>query len=387
MANRCIALLSIAPWLLCSLALFAQEDATPDAPGARTSKLSIHGFLSQAYAMTDGLQLVGIPEEGTTDYRNVALQFRYDMTSRDTLIVQFSHTRQGGLVTQPLKDDVEIDWAFYQHSFADGSYLKVGRVPMPIGIYNEIRDVGTLLPFYAPPFSLYYEDQFASERIDGLVVGRTFRPDSPWKLDVDVYGGGWTTAEARQYGTEESVLAEATVSDAFGTQIWLSTPVPGLRFGLGAHRFDVTGGLLRAGESDRWEAKFLSIDGDFDRFVIRSEVYFRELPLALPGAGGTKVKSESYYVQLGYRIANWAIFVQVERAGLYTKIPFLPPFDIQVWKDNAVAVNYKFRPDLVVKLELHDNEGFFAENVGGYNIFADPPGETRYGIASLSVSF
>src|SRR5882724_11493390 len=31
--------------------------------------LVIHGFLSQAYAFSDGNQIIGIPKQGTADYR------------------------------------------------------------------------------------------------------------------------------------------------------------------------------------------------------------------------------------------------------------------------------------------------------------------------------
>jgi len=384
MVNRCTVLLSVAPWLLCSLALFAQEDATQEAPGDRTSKLSMHGFLSQAYVRSDGFQLLGIPEDGTADYRDMALQFRYAMSPRDTFIVQLSHTRKGRSLVQPLREDIELDWAFYQHGFDHGTYLKVGRIPMPIGIYNEIRDVGTLLPFYSPPFSVYSEDRFAAEQIDGLLVSHRFGPNSPWELGVDVYGGGWSMIEA---SVGYAQPARADVRDAFGMQLWLSTPVSGLRFGLGANRFDVSGGLFRVGESDRWEAEFFSIDGDFDRFLIRAELYHRELPLALAGGRGLDAKSDSYYLQLGYRLGSWAIYVQGERSELRASLANLLTFNADLWEDYALALTYAFHANIVLKVEIHDNESYFTENVIGGNFLVDPPSETTYGLTSLSVSF
>ena len=67
------------------------------------SKLSIHGFLTQAYATAEFSKggptpdevTLGIPEDGTFDYRVLALQFRYDITPEDTMIVQFSSRSLG----------------------------------------------------------------------------------------------------------------------------------------------------------------------------------------------------------------------------------------------------------------------------------------------------
>jgi hypothetical protein len=53
--------------------------------------------------------------------------------------------------------------------------------------------------------------------------------------------------------------------------------------------------------------------------------------------------------------------------------------------DRALGVNYAVRPDCVLKLEHHWNEGFTPE-VPRQNFFA-PKLETRYWIASLSASF
>ena len=47
---------------------------------------------------------------------------------------------------QVFQPDVALDWLFYEHRFADGA-VKVGRVKIPFGIYNEVRDVGTLLAY------------------------------------------------------------------------------------------------------------------------------------------------------------------------------------------------------------------------------------------------
>lgn len=104
-------------------------------------KITIHGYLSQAYAISDGNHVVGIPEKGTTDYRTAALQMRVQISPKDIFAVQISHERIGKSRVQTVHDDLELDWMFYEHRFGN-SAVKVGRLPIPFGIYNELRDVG-----------------------------------------------------------------------------------------------------------------------------------------------------------------------------------------------------------------------------------------------------
>ena len=115
------------------------------------SKLNIHGYLTQAYAISDGNKIFGISPHGSADYRNLALQFRYDANPSNTIVFQFSHERLGSTPIMLLKEDVELDWGFFEHRFRNAISIKVGKIQIPLGIYNEIRDVGVLLPFYRLP--------------------------------------------------------------------------------------------------------------------------------------------------------------------------------------------------------------------------------------------
>ena len=101
------------------------------------SKLSIHGYVSQAWATSEDHQIFGIPTDGTTDYRDLALQLRYDQSRENVFVVQLRHQRLGESPQAASMDDVTLDWAFYQRRFTDRFSLKVGRIPLPLGIFNE----------------------------------------------------------------------------------------------------------------------------------------------------------------------------------------------------------------------------------------------------------
>lgn len=366
------------------------QDAGDTGASRFADRFSFNGFLSQAYGITDGNQILGIGEEGTASYHNLALQLRYQVADDHRFVLQLNHDKLGDSPVQELQDDVELDWLFYEYRSPGGFYLKAGRAPIPLGIYNEYRDVGTLLPFYSPPISIYFEDQFSNEHVDGLIVGHRFTLGPRWALSLDVYGGKWSLFES-----SSGFVAEAHADNALGAQLWLETPIEGLRFGVGANRYDVSGGLIRVDEKDRWETAIFSIDGDFERFLLRAELYRREVPVAFAnGLSVAELKSDAYYVQAGYRFSpNWAVYVQVERGDVSFALPFVGELSDDFWKDIGLSLSYQTvtnigeRPmNLVFKAEIHDNEGYLIENEN-LSLFVNEAAETTYGLLSVAVAF
>lgn len=355
-----------------------QQDETGTAAASEAvSKFSFHAYVNQAFAKSDDHQIFGITEDGTTNYRNIALQFRYQFSPKDRVVAQLSHERLGQSTINKVRDEVELDWAFYERRLTDATSLRVGRMQLPLGIYNEIRDVGTLLPFYAPPFSVYLES-FTSESVEGVMVSHTFAQDSEWSIDGDVYYGGWDRIE-QDAGSGAVTVARA--EDGIGTQLWLNTPVSGLRFGLAAFRFDLTGRLNQAGDEDRVEAYVFSVDGSFDRFYTRGEYLYAELPFRFsPALATPKLEYVAYYGQAG---VNLTTKLNVNLQAELARIDVNFGSGYADWnRDFAVGLGYKFESNVVAKLEAHRNKGSLVENE---RLPVQP--KTKYAIASLAVSF
>ncbi|MDE3054964.1 MAG: hypothetical protein KGJ70_13830, partial [Gemmatimonadota bacterium] len=53
-----------------------------------TDRFSFHGSLVWGYGKSDGLPVFGVNKDGTTDYRALALQFRYAVTPNDEFVTQ-----------------------------------------------------------------------------------------------------------------------------------------------------------------------------------------------------------------------------------------------------------------------------------------------------------
>ena len=339
--------------------------------GALPSRLQIHGYLSQAYARADQHQILGITKEGTAEYRLAALQFRYAMTGNDTFVLQIAHEKMG---ESPIEEEeIELDWGFYERRFGRGTRVKVGRVQMPFGIYNETRDVGTLLPFFRLPNNYYGEGAYETEAIDGAVVIHRFAADSPWSIEASAYYGGWDTLQVRE------TVAKAEMIDALGGQLWLSTPVDGLRFGLGALRVTETEGFLPKGVEHDQKTIHGSIDANFARFVVRGEYRHTNVE------GGSSDKA--MYGQVGVRVLpRLMVVVQADREKIHVPSmgPFMPAMDQTTGRDVALALNYFFRSDVVMKVEAHRNRHVAIED--GVPSFTNVP-RADYAIVSLSVSF
>ena len=340
--------------------------------GGDNSKIQIHGFLSQAYAKSDGEQFLGITEDGTANYRNLALQLRFELAERQALVFQLGHESRGESPRDAFRDDVEVDWAFYEAHF-DHFSVRVGRFPLPLGIYSELRDAGHLLPFYGPPTTIYGETSFASDSIDGASVTFNLFPDSAWNLDADMFAGESTFSEKSRTGA----FKLAKTRDDWGVRLWLNTPVEGLRLGYNHHSFEVPSSVVLRNQT-RQDFDYLSFDWTRDRWMVRSE--FGRGNFALPF--GLDAKVDIGYLTLGYSpFSRFWVYLQGEKRDV-ALTPKLQP-DRTSHESLAISLTYAIAERVVVKLEHHDVETTDVDR-------ATDPLETpkvKVTIASLSVAF
>lgn len=370
--------------LLCSLiaatifmaAPLAAQD-TGRLSGDLLDKVTIHGYFSQAWGSTNDHKYRGMPKGGTSDLRNAAFQLRYAPTEKDELWLQLAHESVGTSPTNEFRRDVEVDWLFYSRRLTPSTRFRIGRVPLPIGIYNEIKDVGTILPFYRPSGNFYGEGTWTSDTVDGIVLSQEIAAGRPWSLDLEAYYGEWERIE-----TDGNTLTfgVADIKNALGFYLWLNTPLPGLRVGVGANRFDVTGGVyLAPGISDQEETRYFSFDGDFDRVLFRSEFSERTF------TGG---HWKAFYAELVFRLREkLKLMANYDTGILRFEIPFFATFDDPIEESVGVGLNYAFRPNVVFKAEHYWLTGYGQIEDRTLNIFFEEPMDTNYVLLSLSVSF
>lgn len=335
------------------------------------SRLAIHGFLSQAYGNSTGGQIIGIPTDGTSDYRNAALQFRYTYSSKDAFVLQLSHTRFGLSGLQNEIPDVQLNWVFYQKQLFDSTSLKIGKFPVPLGIYNETLHVGTVLPFYRAPFMIYGDGAFTSETINGVGLYHTFGLGRDWSIETDLYVGEWVYLQQIV-----GVISSTRSKDILGAQIWLQTPMEGLRFGVAGNRkTDQLPPPAAPGTEETVKSAHLSLDANFEQFLFQAEYRRDDKPMQ---------HYHSYYGLAGIKLFESKLGVNVMAEYAHLTIPGFVS-DLKLSKDYAVGLRYAFRPDLVAKAEYHQMKTYVAEDPV-IPLFLDPI-DVKYYIISLAVSF
>ncbi len=359
-------------------------------------EFQLFGHLTQAWGTASKGTIRGAVEGGNTDLRNVAVQFRWEKSERDTVVVQLSHAQRGEDIFLPADDEVEVDWAFYARRIGAHSVLKVGRLNLPLGIYNEIRDIGTLLPFFDLPVSFYAGVLSSAETVDGISIERTFAPRSDWTLDVEFYLGGWDTFQQQVDADSKFgiVNLEARAEEGLGVQLWLDTPIRGLRIGAGTLTWLLRGPLSRPGGGDRWDSVHASLDAGGERWMLRAERRrwrfdqdfgaFLDSPTSLLG----RAQRDGYYVQLGaWLTEKLALFGQVDNTGLQDNLGLLPQLE-DFHEDVALSLNYRVRPDLLIKAEHHSASTRFPLGVPDLpaDVGSDPV-DVDWTIVALSVSF
>jgi hypothetical protein len=324
--------------------------------------------LTQAYARAE-VPIYGIPAAGTSDLRTVALQLRYAISPKDEIVLQGRHRRLGESMLAVAEDDVQLQWAFYRRRMGNFS-VRVGKVPMPMGFYNEIRNVGTLIPFYKAPVAIY-PDGF--DTFDGVNV------------NYDLSLGSWSVGAAANLGSfgmayvfpdEEGVPVvhryRGTIKQS-GT-LTVNTPITGLRVRGSLIKFDEPSASV---PNEMAEATYTlgSVDGSFTHFNVQSE-YGR-----LKFEGGVQ---NQFYAQAGIKPhERVTLNTQYETSRLELQIPDVGTFKQTSIEDVAVGANYALANDIVLKLEGHRASGFTFDN----QAFGSPKQRGNYVISSLSVSF
>ena len=201
------------------------EDTEPN--NSWVDRLEIHGHLSVAFteATSTGLsgtlpsdEILGLSEDGSFDFRNAALQVRFAAADNHNFVLQLSHQKLGDSVLEQVNDDIEIDWLFWDWQIGPRTDLRLGRLPTPAGLFNEVRDVGTVLPFFRPAFNFYREGSLFSETVDGVGITHRFFDDSAWSLEANLYAGEFEIFE--QGSAVDDDFIEVNASDAVGVQFW-----------------------------------------------------------------------------------------------------------------------------------------------------------------------
>lgn len=274
------------------------------------------------------------------------------------LVAQVQMRELGSHPLESLLPEAQLNWAFAELRIHTHTTLRAGVVPSPMGLFNETRDVGSLVPFFRAPYSFYRDLAFVSRNVEGIQLLHTFLGEST-PLEITGFTGAWDVYE---YLPTANVTGKGRARDAIGARVGIELAQSRVKLATGAQTYNVTGGVLRTpGDRTGWDDWHGSFEAQFGKFISRSELRNLATDFTDLSLGVTRFNLKAGYVQLGYRWApSWTVYGQFERSNLRQSNPNFENdgFQVKLSQDLALAVNYfPARRRWGIKAETHWSEG------------------------------
>lgn len=355
-------LLSIICIMIMSVAILPAQDE---------GNVTLHGFGSWGYGITDGPHYLYGAEDGHYDHAEFYLNINANVTENLTIISQF------GFEQTAHGTHYDFDYAFAEWKFSDQLRLRIGKVKHAFGIYGEILKVGTIRPFMTLAQGIYGTHGFVGKGLNGVAITGSIHTHSEWGISYDAYYGQLKTEPEMPYilgfafSQDPSLMHdgmqyhEKDISDLIGGRLSVHTPLEGLNIGFSGYsgedkKTDATGGGF-TGTQKSYGAflEYLTTN-----LWIRSE-YIQHIQNARASAEGENLETinNSFYVELAYKFLEklQAAFRYEQSEADITEIDeaILPRFfqEYLTHKDIVFGLNYWFSPNLVIKASYHMVEG------------------------------
>lgn len=370
-----------------------QSDHAAEYVAGLASRVKINGFLSQGFLQSSGNNFLGDSKNGTFEFNEVGLTFNAEATPKLRLGVQLL-SRDLGDVSN---NEVRLDWASADYRASDLLGIRIGKVKLPMGFYNQSRDSDFLRSMVFLPQSIY--DETKRELLVSYQGGGIYG-NIPLKALGDLEYQGFLgeisfpndatllsqlKSSAQQvlasnpgvrpavqgYPTPPSFITFFRMENKYigGGALVYNTPMAGLR--LGASFLTVNNDIYINSTTPNGELKMKS------KFVYSAEYTFRNFVLAGEYAetdrrqvllNNTMVTgpSQEYYVMAAYTMFDrltlsllYDIYYDImsDKDGLrYKGKP--NSYDFQGWrKDMGVGLRYDVNQFWTLKAEYHDVNG------------------------------
>jgi len=358
--------------LLSSLSVAVIAGAVCITP-SQAEDVEIHGFASQGYIKSsNGNQYpVSDSADGSFNFNDFGINFSKQLSPELRVGMQLFAQSRGNLG----KDVVTVDWAYGDYRYQDWLGVRVGKVKIPLGLYNTSRDNDALRnPILLPQgiYTDYYRD--LTNALLGVGVYGTKRLGGAGKLSYEFNVG------EPPINTESAVALVMGDVQAMGTDTsynynleW-QTPVDGLRLAASGLWSKWTG-------TSPWVPGFPATSWQMDpwvRQVYSAEYVNGNLTLAAEygmedydtdfgdGSPTQKWRGDSWYVSGAYRFTdtfelggyyNEYYADKHHRDGSsYVDVGFPAAHDMYQ-KDLALTLRFDPVRNVIVKLEGHAIEG------------------------------
>ncbi|MEO6754941.1 MAG: hypothetical protein ABIP85_24470 [Chthoniobacteraceae bacterium] len=333
----------------------------PDLP-----PLSLHGFASEGFLLSNEYDYLGSSRRGSFKFTEAGLNVSFNPLPRTRIAAQAFIYDAG----EAGRYHPALDYALAEYTFSSSFGIRAGRIRRPQGIYNDVQDVDVGRTFVLLPQGIYdarWRDFYGS--LDGVEVFGTIPLKKAGSLSYGVYAGfirpstdGGIALQIRDGLPAFSDLDSIDSAQMFGGQIWWNTPVDGLRFGAAggyvptinfATTIQTPAGSIHP--DNRSEASFQQYSAEY---LWKAWTFQTECSIvdnnAKP-AGRPDTHSFSWYASAAYRFNK-----HFEAGAYYTEYygdRHHAGNSLQYQKDAALALRFDLSNSWTFKVEGHHIKG------------------------------
>lgn len=381
--------------------------------------LQIHGFLSQGYIDSTNNNFLSDSLGGTYEFTDVGLNANLSLAEDVRIGGQLIYRNLGNYS----EDEISIDWAMMDYQPLDFFGLKVGKIKMPLGLYNENRDSDFLLPMIFLPQSVYDEtrrDTYLA--YVGAGIYGNFTVGSGGDCDYHFFLGevDFPADSVQQASSEQSIISQINknnvlplskqnpdIPDEFysveresdnlygGAVVYNSSLISGLRLGASflhaTFETYVNGSSQLAGETVIHGKFVLSAEYSWQDFVFVTEYNETDRTSTMYDKTSLDGPSQSWYGMINYSpFESWTFSAMYDE--FYTlkddkdgslKVSTDPS---SAWrKDVGLGARWEINPSWIVKVEYHWIDGLAMKQ----DTSTDSTAERywSYGAARISFNF
>lgn len=404
------------------------------------AKLQVNGFLSQGYLdSTTNNFLTTDSVEGTTEFNEIGLAVSTQISDKLRAGMQLLARDLGNVGN----NEVRLDWGFADYRYQDYLGVRIGKVKLPMGLYNEGRDTDMLRPMVFLPQSIYDEtkrDLLVAYQGAGLygnlslgVLGDLDYHGFYGSINVDDesllitalrQNGSFTLTKANTTAPpppNQYSLNNVNVNNDYiaGGGLVINTALDGLRLGCSwltvKNDLSFSGTILDSapspanpnpsivgiiplgvGELENESTFVASLEYAYENFMLAGEYGETKRTQSFSGLVASEGTAQSWYVMAAYtfldRLTVSALYDEYysnkdDKDGEAFAKTSSSRKDFFTWrKDLGVGVRYDITPNWLVKAEYHDIDGaaLFLTTV---NNPADLEQDWDYFVVKTSVNF
>lgn len=334
-------------------------------------KVDIHGFISQGYLSSNEYNyLAHNSKDGSFEYNEMGINFSSQLSDKLRIGVQFFARDLGDAAN----NRVTVDWAFADYRFQDYLGLRIGRIKLPLGLYNDTRDMDMLRTSVVLPQGIY-PDLLRDNTIaiNGASAYGNVDMGAAGGLEYQVLAGAINSDRDSGTGkfTSDSIAAYGgqLAGDADNDTVYVGalrweTPLSGLRLGytLIDGKVDLPlsiMGNIMINEND-YTGHYYSAEYSWNDLILAAEYWTRKTDVTM-GPSESTIEAESYYLMASYRFNDWftlGAYYSEYYPDKDDKEGDNEAIDHRAWeKDLALTLRFDINEYWIAKLEGHSVDG------------------------------